>query len=112
MGCVLTIEITREWVPRYLGIQGAAKKIIAEENQSHKKKTQYEDMECTEERGATQKENWAAGYSAMSKLDQQLDEESIFGRKSKLSTSPAGARAFTYAESKDEEKDEETAREA
>ncbi|KAF2879674.1 hypothetical protein ILUMI_26496 [Ignelater luminosus] len=46
-----------------------------------KKKTQYEDMECTEKRRAMHKGNWAAGYSAMSKLDQELDEESIFADK-------------------------------
>ncbi|KAF2885134.1 hypothetical protein ILUMI_21036 [Ignelater luminosus] len=79
---------------------------------STKKKTQYEDMKCTEERGGTHKGDWAAGYSAMSKLDQKLDEESIFGRKSKLSTSPTRERAFTYAESEDEETDKETERKA
>ncbi|KAF2901043.1 hypothetical protein ILUMI_05143 [Ignelater luminosus] len=77
-----------------------------------KKKTEYKNTECTEKREATHKGNWATGYSAMSKLDQQLDEESIFGRKSKLPTSPARARAFTYSESEDEEKDEKTERKA
>ncbi|KAF2905511.1 hypothetical protein ILUMI_00677 [Ignelater luminosus] len=48
----------------------------------------------------------------MSKLDQQLDEESVFSRKSKLSTSPARARTFTYVESEDGEKYEETERQA
>ncbi|KAF2891269.1 hypothetical protein ILUMI_14904 [Ignelater luminosus] len=67
-------------------------------------------MKCTEERGATHKGDWAAGYSAMSKLDQQLDEESIFGRKNKLSTSPTREGAFTYAESEDGETDKETER--
>ncbi|KAF2902401.1 hypothetical protein ILUMI_03783 [Ignelater luminosus] len=79
-------------------------RVVEEKKQSAAKRKLEKDTKIDEmcKRRATHKGNWAASYSSMSKLHQPLDEEGIFGRKSKLSTSPARARAFTYAEIEDD----------